>query len=314
MRPLGRAVDPAVVPRCRPGLGSGTAGLIENDGFVTPSLAAGGSNLPVSRSLFVGLAAGVALSAPACAADVDTATAPKGWIVTVRAIAAVAPSYPGSGTLRPYPFPSIDIRRVGDPELFSTPDDSFGFALVDYQGFRAGPVANFVFKRGQRDGLVGMRPVSLTHEIGGFLEFRTGEHFRTRVELRQGVDGHEGFVAALGADLFGGDGRATVSIGPRFSLGDNRYANAYFSVTPVESFLNGRIVPYEATGGFTAAGGLATFRYDFTKNMNATLFGGLQRLTGSVGASPIPNEIGSRNQFTAGLSIARSFVIPNLAW
>ncbi len=69
--------------------------------------------------------------------------------------------------------------------------------------------------------------------------------------------------------------------------------------------------PDEANGGFTAAGGLATFRYDFSKDTNATFYGGLQRLTGSVGASPIPNEIGSRNQFTAGLSIARSFEIPD---
>jgi MipA family protein len=241
------------------------------------------------------------------------AAAEEGWIVTVRAIGAVTPSFPGSGTLRPYPFPSISFRRIGEAEIFSAPDDGFGFAILDSNGFRAGPVANFVFKRGQRDGLYGLHTVELTHEIGGFAEYQS-EHFRTRAELRQGIDGHKGFVASLGADLYGGDGRATLSFGPRLSLGDNRYANAYFSVTPYESVLNGRIAPYEANGGFTAAGGLATFRYDFSKDTNATIYGGLQRLTGSVGASPIPNDIGSRNQFTAGLSIARSFEIRGFAW
>jgi len=36
-----------------------------------------------------------------------------------------------------------------------------------------------------------MRQVGLTHEIGGFAEYSTLDHFRTRAELRQGIDGHE---------------------------------------------------------------------------------------------------------------------------
>ncbi len=170
------------------------------------------------------------------------AAAEEGWIVTIGAMGALAPSFPGSGTLRPYPFPSISFRRIGEPELFSTPDDGFGFAIIDSNGFRAGPVANFVFKRGQRDGLNGIHSIELTHEIGGFAEYQSA-HFRTRAELRQGIDGHKGFVASLGADLYGGDGRATLSFGPRLSLGDNRYANAYFSVSPIEALVNGRIAP-----------------------------------------------------------------------
>ena len=101
----------------------------------------------------------------------------------------------------------------------------------------------------------------------------------------------------------------TLSLGPRLNFGNNAYANSYFSVSPGEAELNGRLQPYQAQGGFTAAGGLATIRYDITPNCNATVFGGLQRLTGSVGASPIPNLIGSRDQFTAGLSFNRSFEV-----
>lgn len=269
---------------------------------------------PILSGLAACLAVASAHAGDSVPAPPPVAKADDGWIVTLRVTGAVSPSFPGSGRLRPYPFPSISFRRIGEPEIFSTPDDGFGFALIDAGGFRAGPVANFVFKRGQRDGLFGVHTVELTHEIGGFAELSVGEHFRTRTELRQGIDGHKGFVASLGADLYGGDGRATVSIGPRLSLGDNRYANAYFSVTPIEAALNRSLQPYEASGGFTAAGGLATFRYDFTKDSSATLYGGLQRLTGSVGSSPIPNFIGSRNQFTAGISIARSFEIRGLGW
>jgi len=229
----------------------------------------------------------------------------ESWIVTVQGIGALAPSYPGSARLRPYPFPGLAFRRADEPELFWTPDEGFGLPVVDSSGFRFGPVANFVFVRG---GGPGLHPVGLTHEVGGFFEYTVGDHFRARTELRQGIDGHHGFVAVLGADVYGGANAVTLSVGPRLNFGDNRYANAYYSVTPFESLETGeRLPPYRATGGFTSAGGLATVRYDFMPQWYATVYGGLQRLTGSVGASPIPNLAGSRDQFTAGLAISRSF-------
>ena len=260
---------------------------------------------------------GCALFAACCAAGGAGAaelipppqTDANGWIVTVSVIGAVAPSFPGSGQMRPYPFPAVTFRRVGEPEIFATPDEGFGLPFVDLGYFRAGPVANFVFQRGQRDGLFGLRRIGLTHEIGGFVEANPIDHLRLRAELRQGIDGHQGFVAALYADAYDSFGPFRVSLGPRLNFGDNNYANAYFSVTPYEALLNGRLKPYSATGGFTAAGGMATIRYDFNDVTNVTIFGGGQRLLGSVGSSPIPNMIGSRNQFTAGMSVSYSFVV-----
>jgi outer membrane scaffolding protein for murein synthesis (MipA/OmpV family) len=231
------------------------------------------------------------------------------YIVTLQAIGAVAPSFPGSSVVRPYPFPGIAVRGVGEPERFAAPDDGFGLPVFDADGARLGPVANFVFRRGGRDGLFGLHHVGLTHEVGGFAEYYAFDHFRTRTELRQAVDGHGGFVAALGADIYGEANAFKLSLGPRLNLGNNRYANAYFSVTPAEAVLNGRLEPYQANGGFTAAGGVATMRYDFTPNLNATVYAGLQRLTGSVAASPIPNMVGSRDQFTAGIAVSRSFEV-----
>ena len=166
-----------------------------------------------------------------------------------------------------------------------------------------------MFRRGERDGLFGVRPVGLTHEVGGFAEYFAFDHLRARTELRQAIDGHGGFVAALGADVYGEASVLKLSFGPRINVGNNRYANAYFSITPLEATINGRLEPYQATGGFTAAGGLATARYDLTPQLNATVYGGLQRLTGSVAGSPIPNLIGSRSWFTAGLAISRSFEV-----
>jgi len=272
--------------------------------------------------LFFALTASATLIAPLSARASDTAASPlapsplsslmkfdDAYIVTFQAMGAIAPSFPGSARLRPFPFPGINVRASTDPERFSTPDDGFGLPLFDSDGMRLGPVANFIFHRGHRDGLFGVHEVGLTHEVGGFVEYTAFDHFRARTELRQGVDGHGGFVAALGADVFGRADAVLLSLGPRLDFGDNRYANAYFSVTPAEAAANRRLEPYQASGGFTSVGGIATLRYDFSPNTNATVYGGLQRLTGSVGGSPIPNMIGSRDQFTAGLAISRSFEV-----
>jgi len=271
--------------------------------------------LLAASSILAGAGALAADSSPAPAASPPPASppapaaSPDGYIVTLQAIGAVAPSFPGSAVVRPYPFPGVSVRGIGEPERFSAPDDGFGVPVFEADGLRMGPVANFVFRRGNRDGLFGLHHVGLTHEVGGFAEYFAFDHFRARAELRQAVDGHEGFVASLGADFFGESNSFRVSLGPRLNLGDNRYANAYFSVTPVEAILNGRLEPYQASGGFTSAGGVATVRYDFTPNLNATVYTGLQRLTGSVGGSPIPNMVGSRDQFTAGVSVSRSFEV-----
>ena len=271
--------------------------------------------LLAASSILAGAGALAADSPPAPAASPPPASppapaaSPDGYIVTLQAIGAVAPSFPGSAVVRPYPFPGVSVRGIGEPERFSAPDDGFGVPVFEADGLRMGPVANFVFRRGNRDGLFGLHHVGITHEVGGFAEYFAFDHFRARAELRQAVDGHDGFVASLGADFFGESNSFRVSLGPRLNLGDNRYANAYFSVTPVEAILNGRLEPYQASGGFTSAGGVATVRYDFTPNLNATVYTGLQRLTGSVGGSPIPNMVGSRDQFTAGVSVSRSFEV-----
>lgn len=271
--------------------------------------------LLAASSILAGAGALAADSSPAPAASPPPASpaapaaSPDGYIVTLQAIGAVAPSFPGSAVVRPYPFPGVSVRGIGEPERFSAPDDGFGVPVFEADGLRMGPVANFVFRRGNRDGLFGLHHVGITHEVGGFAEYFAFDHFRARAELRQAVDGHDGFVASLGADFFGESNSFRVSLGPRLNLGDNRYANAYFSVTPVEAILNGRLEPYQASGGFTSAGGVATVRYDFTPNLNATVYTGLQRLTGSVGGSPIPNMVGSRDQFTAGVSVSRSFEV-----
>ena len=96
-----------------------------------------------SRFLSASLIAvlGWATGSPCAAADAPTTPPPRAttanpakddaWIVTLQGIGAVAPSFPGSLVVRPYPFPGVSVRAVGEAESFSTPDDGFGIPVFE---------------------------------------------------------------------------------------------------------------------------------------------------------------------------------------
>ncbi len=82
---------------------------------------------------------------------------------------------------------------------------------------------------------------------------------------------------------------------------------AYFSVTPSEAFINGRVTPFDAQGGLASVGGFGSIKYDFMPTWSATLFGGYNRLVSNAAASPIPNNLGSLNEFTGGVMVSHTF-------
>lgn len=269
-----------------------------------------GAELSFLRSLGLASLLCVMISAASAA---DLASAP--FIVTLGIGPQGIPSFPGARTYRVWPTGTLAWRRAGDPEPFTAPDDGFGLAIVDLDGFRAGPVARFLPRRGLSDGngnFFGLHNVDWTFEIGGFAEVWLAPFLRTRFELRQGVNGHRGLDANVGIDGVARFGAFTLSLGPRLVLGNTTFMNAYFSVTPAEAAANGQVGPYQATGGVTSFGGLVAAKYDFMPNLSATLYGGYQRLFNSAAESPIPNRLGSLNQWSGGLIFAYSFQIPGL--
>lgn len=262
----------------------------------------------------------IAVSSAASAADLappPPAPAPvEGWTVTLGFGPEVFNSFPGSKSLSMWPTGYISYRRPGEPEPFVSPDDGFGIALLDLPWIKAGPVARFINERtlsggfgtiGNNDNFFGLHNVGFTAELGGFLELWPTDFFRARFEARQGVSGSQGFDANIELDVVEHYGNFTFSAGPRFQLGDNHFVSEYFSVTPAEALLNGRVFAYQAVGGLVSVGGLGAIKYQFTPTWSATAFGGVNRYVSSAAGSPIPNRLGSLNDMTAGVLIAYTF-------
>lgn len=273
-----------------------------------------GAELSFIRSLSLATLLAVSISA-ATAAELAPAPARSPLIVTLGLGPQVIPSFPGAQTYRVWPIGTLAWRRGGEREHFTAPDDGFGLAIIDTDFLEVGPVARFLPRRGLSNGngnFYGLHNVDWTLEIGAFADIWLAPFLRTRLELRQGVNGHHGLDANVGIDGIARFGALTVSIGPRLSLGNTTFMNAYFSVSPGEALANGRVGPYQATGGVTSFGGLVAAKYDFLPNLSATLYGGYERLVNSAAASPIPNRLGSLNQWTGGVIFAYSFEVPGL--
>lgn len=259
-----------------------------------------------------------AIAAPAFAADLPSRTlapiavapAPV-FTVILAAGPEVQPDFPGSKSYTVLPSIHIAYLKPGEHDPFYTPDDSFDIQIIDTPFFKAGPAANFVNRRGLSDGngqFYGLHNVDFSVELGGFAEiWPWQDHLRIRGEIRKAVTGYDGLVGSIGADLINRYGPFQVSVGPRIKFGDQRYVDNFFSIQPYEAALNGRVTPYRASAGVTSVGAFATARYDFNQTWSATLFGGYDRLANSVGDSPVATVLGTRNQFTGGVTLAYSF-------
>jgi len=268
--------------------------------LVKPFLSLGAASFCVAANLV-----------PADAADLTMPANSPGWFVTIGAGSIGAPTFPGSKTWEAFPTGYFDYRRAGDPAPFLSPDDGFGIPLFNLGWLKAGPVGRFVPARGLRNGnedFYGLHNVGWSLELGGFAEvWMADNHLRTRLELRQAVNGNNGLDANVAIDGVVRTGPWIFSLGPRVQLGNSTYMNAYFGVTPYEASINKIVTPYRAYGGVTSFGGEAAVKYTLSRNWSATIFGGYNRFVNSAAESPIPNKLGSLNQFTAGGRIDYSF-------
>lgn len=261
-----------------------------------------------------GLALGVALAATDAQAQVrapestsetptETQSAPAApdWRVTVGAAAILRPEWDGAKDNDWLVVPDVDVR-YGDV-FFASFRTGVGFNLINENGLRAGPYAKLKFGRDEGDdaALRGLGDVDATAELGGFVDFALGP-VRASLEVRQGVNGHEGLVAEAGADLrwrfapelFG-------AIGPRVRWADESYTQTYFGVTPTQSTRSG-LPTFTAGSGVESIGVNVSLAWRPTDKVVVTAFAEQGRLQGDAADSPLVRLRGDDDQQRFGLA------------
>lgn len=265
------------------------------------------------NKIFLSIAAVLSVfAARAAAQQPDTA---DGWRLSVGAGALFSPAYEGDDDYRLSLLPNVQIA-YGD-RFFASVQDGLGFNIINSDQLRVGPIARIAFSR-DADGsqpfaiagdrttdLLGLDDVDTTIELGGFAQFDVGP-LTASLEVRQGVNGHDGVVAETGlrygGRVFAFGPPIVYSFGPRMTLVDGNYNDAYFSVTPTQSLASGLPV-FDAGGGVHSVGAGATFIVPLSgdNKMSAVFIAGYDRLTGDAGDAPLVRLRGARDQASAGL-------------
>lgn len=240
-----------------------------------------------------------------------------GWQFSVSAGAVVAPHYLGDDEYQVSAFPNVTVRYK---DLLFASIDGVGINAINTNGFRAGPIAKYNFGRDD-DGsnplglvddtndLVGLGDVDGTVELGGFIEY-TIKQFTAKLEVRQGIGGHEGLIGkaelkygdtftALGMPIF-------YSLGPEVAFADANYNSAFFDVNAAQSAASG-LPTFNAGAGLNSVGLHGTIVMPVTEKISVIGFAGYDRLMGDVADSSLVRLRGSKDQGIAGILLNYTF-------
>jgi outer membrane protein len=253
--------------------------------------------------IMAGVAAVAYGSAAAEAADDDNSTSEQGaskWSIIIGGGGAYMPDYEGSDDyeFQPVPFASV----VYDDFVFLS-GPSVGVYLLNYEGFKAGPIARYSFGRDEDDNhaLEGLGEVDDSIEVGGFLKYEIGIWSAGLTVTQDVAGGHEGLLAeattGIAVPL---TENIRSSLEASASWADSNYMETYFGISPAQSARSGYDV-YEADRGFKDVGVTLGLDYMFTERIGIGGRAQYKRLLGDAADSPIVDNEGSADQFLSTL-------------
>ena len=256
------------------------------------------------------LATILATSATATRADDLSALFDRDTVVAVGGFLGAGPRFQGGKQAGLWGLPYLSFRKVDEPREWWSPDDGLDATLIGEGPVQLGAVLDFREGRSRNDDrrLVGLPRLPATVGLGLFAEiWPVADTIRLRAEVTQGVRPHDGIVAKLGADLVGRFGRYTLSVGPRFVIGDAAAMRLDFDVPVATTLVNPSLAPYRAAAGPRSAGATATVNYDWSEAWQTLGYVRYDRLIGAASNSPIVRRVGTVNELTVAVGAIYSF-------
>lgn len=242
------------------------------------------------------------------------------WNVSAGTGLIVAPAFTGAKSYSLLAVP--DIRVAYKNIFFVNVRDGIGYAVINQDGWRVGPVATYAFSRSEKGGgsifkiaggdksaLQGMGDVNGTVSLGGFVEYSLNP-YKFQLHLHKGISGHEGFVAegrvGYGGVLTGYGPPLIYSFGPHIRFADQKFINAYWGVSEQQSARSG-LDRYRANAGITSYGFDFFALVPLTSSISASIIAGFDRLAPVVADSPLVRVRGAENQAVGGLFVSYRF-------
>jgi outer membrane protein len=248
-------------------------------------------------------AGGLCLASLAGAACAENVTV-FGYDLNASLRAEAAPSYEGGKKYSVFPGGSLAVSRPWEFDSYGAPDDAASFAIVNTKHLAFGAAASIRENRGNSGELEGMRNIGWSLEGGGFVNIWPTSWMRLHVEALKGLTAQDGLLVNTGADFVSHPGKWMIAAGARFSWADAKFNGVYFGVTPGEAAASPRIVnPYTARAGPHFAGLEANAEYKWRPRWRLTADASYHHLLSDDAGSPLVKQLGSADQFSAGLGV-----------
>ncbi len=229
------------------------------------------------------------------------------WFFTLGLGIAAAPDYEGSEDYEPVPLLFLDAER-NDNLSIKIRGTRVRANLVPDSVFRAGPVLEYRFKRGnvENDQVDDLQSVDGTVELGAFVGVEvplTGDNaWGATFEGLQGTGGgHSGFLANLELFYKTRFGESwNLRLGADSTWASEDYMDAYFGIDGADSARSG-LDTFDADADIKDASLSLRLNYQISGGWGAGLITRYTRLLGDAEDSPVVDDVGDANQFFSGL-------------
>lgn len=258
----------------------------------------------IVTSAFKAALGGLILAAAAGAARAAEPVTFFGYILNASISGQYAPTYEGGKHYTEFPGGSLAITKPWEFDAFSPPDDAASFGLLNTKRFQFGAAFSVRENRGDDDELAGMRNIGWAFMGGGFMNVWPTHYMRIHVEGLKGLTAESGIVVNTGLDLVAHPHGWNLSIGPRYSWGDQRFNNTYFGVAPSEAAASPYVhTPFTPGAGSHYAGVEAMAEYKWRPRWRLTFNASYDRIMARDAESPLVRQLGTPNQFGVGAGL-----------
>jgi outer membrane scaffolding protein for murein synthesis (MipA/OmpV family) len=227
-----------------------------------------------------------------------------GYAFNASIEAVVAPSYEGGKNFAAFPGGSLAITKPWQFDSFSAQDDAASFGFLNTKHFQFGAALSLRNPRYNNDELKGMRSIGWALMGGGYVNYWPTRYARVHVEALKGLTSEYGWTVNTGMDFVAHPNKWNLSIGPRYSWGDDDFMSSYFGVTPAEAQASPYITnPFHAHAGSHYAGIATMAEYKWKPRWRLTMDASYHHLMGDAERSPLVRQIGTPEQFQFGAGL-----------
>lgn len=219
-----------------------------------------------------------------------------------------APDYEGSEDYQAVPIPYLSVGWSNHMSI-NWLGNKAKFNLIPSAFWRGGVIGEYIAKRGdvENDRVDDLQNVDAALMLGGFFGFQYN-HWSASIEAMQDMaDGNDGAIIRLnGGYTIPLDQTWTLSLGAFTTWADDDYMEAYFEIDAADSARSG-LKQYDADADFKDVGLNAMMTYKPWEHWGFMGLLSYKRLLGDAADSPVVDDEGDENQYTAGVLLFYRF-------